>query len=226
MNEATEVLPRQTPQIKFSESDKERFWGKVNKIEDGCWEWAAGLSNKGYGKFTLNNKTLIAHRVSWLFEHGEPPKDGMCVCHKCDNRKCVNPSHLFIGSHQDNVDDMISKGRKATGDSNGARRLFIDIRLGKKSHKNSNPNCLLKGSSVGTSKLTAENVKFIRHEYAFGRQTPNQLAELFGLGRSQVSRIIKNESWGHVEHTPVLDKNGNIRKPDYLTFVEELFRWG
>ena len=85
---------------------KDRFWEKVNKTNE-CWEWIAGKSH-GYGVFWINGKLLRAHRVAWSIYNGGIP-EGLLVLHKCDNPACVNPDHLFIGTQQDNVDDMITK---------------------------------------------------------------------------------------------------------------------
>lgn len=87
------------------------FWNKVNKT-DSCWEWTAAKSN-GYGVCAISNtKIEKAHRFSWMIAFGKIP-DGLFVCHKCDNRGCVRPEHLFVGTNHDNVKDMISKKRNS-----------------------------------------------------------------------------------------------------------------
>ena len=86
----------------------ERFEQKFIPSTSGCWTWTAGLSDKGYGRFTLG-KEQYAHRASWIFYHGNP--GALDVLHRCDNPKCVNPNHLFLGTHTDNMHDMIRKGR-------------------------------------------------------------------------------------------------------------------
>lgn len=94
----------------MEQKDIERFWSKVDKSGD-CWEWVGYLNEKGYGKFRLNNKLQRAHRISYALKYGAIP-EGMLVCHRCDNPKCVNPEHLFIGTTTDNARDSISKGRR------------------------------------------------------------------------------------------------------------------
>ncbi len=91
----------------------EVFFRHVKK-EECCWTWTGSLGKWGYGHFRVDSKTMLAHRVSWMLHNGEIP-NGLFVCHHCDNPKCVNPEHLFLGTHQDNIDDMMSKGRYVSG---------------------------------------------------------------------------------------------------------------
>lgn len=97
-------------EIIIDESLLNRFWEKVKKTKT-CWLWTAFKNKQGYGKIgTTASKCINSHRVSWVIHNGPIPDDYF-VCHKCDTPSCVNPKHLFIGTRQDNIDDMMLKKR-------------------------------------------------------------------------------------------------------------------
>lgn len=112
-------------------SPSERFWNQVDKGrgETSCWLWIGHQDKFGYGRFTVTSedgqKHLRAHRYSYEMAYGKIG-EGLNVCHKCDNPPCVNPAHLFLGTHQDNVKDKIQKGRQARGERNNHAKLTTD----------------------------------------------------------------------------------------------------
>ena len=102
---------KKIPQL--SDEDKSRFWQKVKMAgSDDCWNWTSVRTRKqgGYGHFSISRKKYVAHRVSWVLAYGQVPND-LLVLHTCDNTICVNPSHLFLGTQDDNMLDMVIKQR-------------------------------------------------------------------------------------------------------------------
>lgn len=108
-----------------------RFWAKVDKTpgqgpNGDCWEWIGDRNLGGYGILGFLGITYLSHRIIYLLEYGEFLTD-LFVCHKCDNRGCVRPSHLFLGTLQDNVRDMVNKKRQAKGNMCGAAKVTEEI---------------------------------------------------------------------------------------------------
>lgn len=115
----TGVAPRKT--------QTERFYGKYTVADSGCWEWHGAKDSCGYGRFGIGRATCQnAHRVSYTIHVGPIP-EGFQVCHKCDNPSCVNPAHLFLGTHKDNMDDRGKKQRTARGERNGKSVITNEI---------------------------------------------------------------------------------------------------
>lgn len=119
----------------YQMDDKNRLYSKIEiDSNSGCWNFVGSLTHNGYGLLmSINKKVTTAHRVSYLLHFGEIPAD-MHVLHKCDNRRCVNPDHLFLGTNSDNVRDKVSKNRQSRmfGERNPAAKLTqkqaLDIR--------------------------------------------------------------------------------------------------
>ncbi len=104
----------------------ERFWAKVSKGDgDACWAWTGARDHADYGSIKVDGKRVGSHRVAWTLECGPIP-DGIGVLHKCDVPSCVRPSHLFLGTHQENMGDRNAKRRQATGADHGRAKLDDD----------------------------------------------------------------------------------------------------
>jgi len=151
-----------------------RAWEKVpSGIDpDACWKWQGTISAYGYGLLSVDRQNRFAHRVIWELTHGPIP-DGMCVCHTCDVRDCVNPNHLWLGTNDENMHDMSMKGRAS--------------RQGHASPGESNPS----------AKLTEDQVREIRRKDAEGMNRPALAAE-YGVRYDAIWRIVTRRDWVHI----------------------------
>ncbi len=153
---------------------KERLLRGVEIItESGCWVWMKSTNNKGYGRVAYHGKNRLAHRVSYSEFVGSIPK-GLCVLHRCDMQPCINPDHLFLGTHQDNTDDKMRKGRASSGSD------FVED-----------------GDWICNAKLTKENVKCIKRLLAEGL-IYKDIAKRFGVTIGTICNIKTGLTWRHV----------------------------
>lgn len=191
----TKPLPQLSPK------DIARFWSKVaiGKPDD-CWLWQGSLARGGYGQFKAKGRMLRAHRVAYLLGHGHDPIDSL-ICHDCDNPPCCNPSHVSLGTPLSNLQDAAKKGRTA--------RL-----TGERHHTRTNPDSILRGERVGSSKLTEEQVRDIRDRYANTDTSQEKLAAEYGVIRESIRDILKGKNWAHVSNVNINDPSRRGRKGD------------
>lgn len=147
---------------------------------DECWPWSGGLFDNGYGAFTIRHVTYRASRVAYFIATSEDPGE-MEVCHTCDNPPCCNPSHLFLGTRQRNVDDCGDKGRRYRGERHNFKR--------------NPPN----GEANGRSLVTEDTVRAIRAEYVPRKVSQESLGKKYGLSRSAVYHIVSGDRWQHLQ---------------------------
>jgi len=158
-----------------------RFYSKVDRTpqpepccrlwtagEVCCHLWTAAVDRDGYGRIKVDGKMEQAHRIAWELKNNGPVPDGKCVLHECDNPLCVNPDHLFDGTHADNMLDMVEKDRQPRGEQHGGH------------------------------KLTEEDVRQTRRWYDAGGMTPKEIAKTLGVSYWTIYDVLRGVTWKHV----------------------------
>lgn len=151
-------------------ADLERWLSRV-EFTDSCWIWTAARNGDGYPYTNLRSEIFRGNRLFWMLENRRVIPLGKVVCYSCDNRACVNPKHLWLGSLTDNNKDRAQKGR----------------------------NRDQRGTKNNQSRLTDEKVAEIRRLYAAGLGLQREIAAQFGVTQTMVGNIVRGEAWTHVQ---------------------------
>lgn len=167
---------KQRKRIRYSGPASERFWKRVVIPDsvDGCWEWTGCVNEKGYGVFrTDESRNMLAHRYCWVSMFGPISGPRFALCHHCDNPKCVNPEHLFLGTLADNNEDMRQKGRSKTPTPKRG---------------SASPNARLSDAAVAEILATK------------GEVTSRDLSDKYGVALCTVKRVRQGKTWKHINY--------------------------
>lgn len=171
------------PMPLMTERQIEKFWSAVSIADPSeCWDWAGARFRSGYGNKTVNSKGYLSHRLAYFLANKVDPNELM-VCHHCDNRSCCNPSHLFLGTRQDNVDDMVRKGRVRRGDESSSRR---------------HPELLKRGESHPRAKLSVTDIDAIKSMRLKGISF-KAISKIFNVSDSTVCNAHNRLYWKHID---------------------------
>lgn len=175
------IVQKMIPDL--TEQQVKSFWSHVSKSphSKGCCEFIGEYTNGGYGRVHLTGGgrgRFMAHRISWKLHTGQNTE--LFVCHHCDNRKCVNPEHMFLGTNRDNIVDAVKKGR-----------IPIANPLKRK------PEWIACGEQIGSSLFTNEQILEMRSMYDSG-VIQDKICKKFNTIASTVSRIVRRLSWKHL----------------------------
>lgn len=168
MIEANKEVAVVAQPVKVSDKYLKRFWSRVLK-SDNCWTWIGCFGSNGYGSFWMSGNPHKTHRLSYQIHFGSIPL-GLCICHRCDNPACVNPSHLFIGTSAENISDMDKKRRRKPA----------------------------KGEQIHLAKLSESDVLKIRSMHSTGNFSYRKLSGIFGVDYTNIACIIRRKTWKHI----------------------------
>lgn len=165
------MVRNERPRLVYDKS-VDRMLEKVSiDRETSCWVWTGARDPLGYGRFTYDGMTRTAHRLMFCLMYGDQPAS-VLVCHNCDNPSCINPSHLYAGSAQSNMDDMMARGRNKYW-----RRV---------------------GQDHPRSKITQAQALEIADEKRWGDMSQREVGEIYGITQTAVSDIRRGHRWKHL----------------------------
>jgi hypothetical protein len=190
---------------KYTGTVQDYILARVVVTEAGCWEWQRALNPTGYGMLGRGIcGQATAHRASYQTFVGPIP-EGLAVCHRCDNRKCCNPVHLFVATQVENIMDMVAKDRHSKGKNAG------------------HPN-MPKGEQMGLAKLTDELVRSFRRRARAG-EPYRVMAREAGVDHAVISLAVRGKTWKHVDEPPVPTKERQF-VPDDIVAIRLAYTQG
>ncbi len=184
------------PSSIFGEMDRVKFWALVRFADgDKCWPWEGSINNDGYGRIWFHGKKFSAHRTAYALAIDDIPP-GLNVCHSCDNTICCNPSHLWLGTNRQNVNDAKTKGRLWDGstsvfkkDPGAASRMIRKMRA-------ESPEKFARGERVNTAKLNASDIPVIRNLARSGSFAA--IARMYSVTPANIRFIANRKTWKHI----------------------------
>ncbi len=181
-----------------------RFWGKVSVTGgvDACWPWKSYTDKDGYGNFGWRvdgkYRQIRSNRMAWMLTKGAIP-DGMHICHKCDNPRCCNPRHLFVGTPLQNRQDCVKKDRHSRGDRHPFRIDPSRAPRGDRNGSRVKPERLKRGEENSNAALSSDDVRLIRRLYKTTCPNQSELARLFNVKHACIWNIVNRRTWKHLE---------------------------
>jgi hypothetical protein len=173
-----------------------RFWAKVRRVSEGCWDWVARVDRGGYGIFSVTRDKLVrAHRLSWLLAGNSDP-GAACLLHRCGNHRCVRPDHLYVGS----LHELKGEGRAQPRPA--APPVWMSPRRpaprGDRHWTRRDRQRVPRGERSNLAKLTEEDVVAIRRLHASGRHRNADLSAMFGVAERSIYHIVRRKTWTHL----------------------------
>lgn len=158
--------------FEYEQRAEKRFLSRIILTNTGCWEWMGATDTKGYGRMVYRGKIVGTHQYAYIHYVGN--RNGLCVCHHCDNPPCCNPDHLFLGTQLENIRDCSKKGRMK---NNGKH---------------------IRGEGNPKAKLSRLDIPIIKSMFIPYKMSCAKIARLYGVNTSTIQRIIYNKSWVNI----------------------------
>lgn len=187
---AVNPINRNTPEI---------FWAKIDiRGPNDCWEWTKSIGSGGHGKLLYRGKNVVASRLAWELTNGPISLSTILVCHSCDNPKCCNPKHLWLGSSKDNSQDAVSKGRVQRGDNHYSKRHPGLVPKGDSHYLRKYPDLIKRGENHSRAIFSEHDIRNIRNMRKLGSKLAT-IADMYSTSITRICSIVKRRTWKHVQ---------------------------